>query len=75
MRYAVDARKLRGLGWSQKIGLEEGLSKTVEWYQKWGKRWWGDINGCLSAFPEVTVGIHIDQYVKELSAQKGHATA
>ena len=40
MRYAVDARKLRSLGWTQKIGLEEGLQRTVEWYKTCGKGWW-----------------------------------
>ena len=68
MRYAVDARKLRGLGWTQNVGLEEGLKKTVEWYQKWGKKWWGDVSGVLSALPEVSVDMKVDEYVTELGA-------
>jgi len=68
MRYAVDARKLRSLGWTQKVGLEAGLKQTVEWYRKWGKRWWGDVSGCLSAFPEVSMDLRVDEYVRELGA-------
>ena len=52
-RYAVDATKLRGLGWEQKTGLEEGLRRTVEWYRLFGERWWGDITKVLSPFPVV----------------------
>ncbi|KAK3295592.1 uncharacterized protein B0H64DRAFT_373792 [Chaetomium fimeti] len=52
-RYAVDATKLRGLGWEQKTGLEEGLRATVEWYRLFGERWWGDITKVLSPFPVV----------------------
>ncbi|KAH6850066.1 hypothetical protein B0I37DRAFT_103630 [Chaetomium sp. MPI-CAGE-AT-0009] len=52
-RYAVDATKLRALGWEQKTGLEEGLRVTVEWYRLFGERWWGDITKVLSPFPVV----------------------
>ena len=30
-RYAVDAAKLRGLGWTPQIPFEQGLSETVAW--------------------------------------------
>ena len=52
-RYAVDATKLRGLGWSQKTELDQGLRATVEWYRRFGERWWGDISKVLSPFPVV----------------------
>jgi dTDP-glucose 4,6-dehydratase len=55
-RYAVDATKLRGLGWEQKTGLEDGLKLTVEWYRRFGKTWWGDVESVLTAFPEVRDG-------------------
>ncbi len=39
LRYAIDSTKLQNeLGWVPSLRLEEGLSKTVEWYlsnQKW----------------------------------------
>jgi dTDP-glucose 4,6-dehydratase len=52
-RYAVDASKLRGLGWEQKTGFAEGLKLTVDWYRKFGKTWWGDVEGVLTPYPEV----------------------
>ena len=50
-RYAVDATKLRSLGWGQKTDLEQGLGLTVEWYRKFGETWWGDISHVLTPFP------------------------
>ncbi|KXX74956.1 dTDP-D-glucose 4,6-dehydratase [Madurella mycetomatis] len=52
-RYAVDATKLRKLGWEQKTSFEQGLRVTVEWYRRFGERWWGDISKVLSPFPVV----------------------
>lgn len=52
-RYAVDATKLRRLGWEQKTSFEQGLRVTVEWYRRFGERWWGDISKVLSPFPVV----------------------
>ena len=38
-RYAIDAAKLKSeLGWSARIGLEEGLEATVRWYVE-NKNW------------------------------------
>lgn len=52
-RYAVDGTKLRKLGWDQKTSFEKGLATTVDWYQKYGEKWWGDITKVLTPFPEV----------------------
>lgn len=38
-RYSLDWSKIRNLGWSPKIGIEEGLALTVEWYKK-NRSWW-----------------------------------
>jgi dTDP-glucose 4,6-dehydratase len=39
LRYAIDASKIsQELGWSPSVSLEEGLSKTIDWYlgnKKW----------------------------------------
>lgn len=32
-RYALDSSNTRALGWKPKVSFEEGLKKTVEWYQ------------------------------------------
>jgi hypothetical protein len=56
MRYAVDATKLRNLGWEQRTSFEEGLKTTVDWYREFGKSWWGDVEGVLTPFPVVREG-------------------
>lgn len=55
-RYAVDATKLRSLGWEQRTGFAEGLRQTVAWYRQFGERWWGDITKVLTPFPTVAEG-------------------
>ncbi|KAL9126724.1 MAG: hypothetical protein Q9217_004269 [Psora testacea] len=40
----LDCSKLRSLGWDQKVGFDEGLQRTVEWYSAYGDTWWGDID-------------------------------
>jgi len=32
-RYALDSSAMRKLGWAPKVSFEEGLQKTVKWYQ------------------------------------------
>lgn len=40
VRYAIDSTKLRNeLGWIPRVSLDEGLQKTVEWYQAHNS-WW-----------------------------------
>lgn len=57
-RYAVDATRLRELGWRQKVSFEDGLKKTVAWYRRFGERWWGDVAEVVgSAFPVVSGGV------------------
>jgi len=41
-RYAMDADKLRALGWSPKKPVEVGLAETVDWYRQHSK-WWQSI--------------------------------
>lgn len=49
-RYHIDWEALTKLGWSQKVGFEEGLKLTKEWYLSHAN-YWGDISGVLSAHP------------------------
>jgi dTDP-glucose 4,6-dehydratase len=42
-RYAMDAAKAkRELGWSPKIGFDQGLEQTIDWYLK-NESWWRPI--------------------------------
>ncbi|KAJ8097862.1 hypothetical protein POJ06DRAFT_240380 [Lipomyces tetrasporus] len=50
-RYAIDASRLKSLGWIQKTRFEDGISITIAWYRLFGLSWWGDISDILSAFP------------------------
>lgn len=38
-RYAVDASKLRSLGWAPRLDLDAKISETVEWYRT-NQAWW-----------------------------------
>jgi dTDP-glucose 4,6-dehydratase len=41
-RYAVDARKIRALGWAPAVDLQEGVAETVAWYTE-RRDWWEPI--------------------------------
>lgn len=65
-RYAVDATKLRELGWRQKTSFGEGLRVTVEWYRAFGERWWGDVGRVLKGpFPVVREGSVVSESDEE----------
>ncbi|POS82424.1 putative rhamnose biosynthetic enzyme 2, partial [Erysiphe pulchra] len=69
-RYAVDGTKLRQLGWEQKTSFSEGLSITIDWYRKFGEKWWGDITKVLTPFPIVagTEVIASGETIEEIDA-------
>ena len=37
--YSVDTRLIRSLGWTPRIGIHEGIGRTVEWYRN-NREWW-----------------------------------
>jgi dTDP-glucose 4,6-dehydratase len=37
-RYSLASEKLRGLGWTARVGFDEGLTRTVNWYRD--NEWW-----------------------------------
>ena len=39
LRYAVDCRKVRALGWAPRHGFAEALATTVDWYRR-HEAWW-----------------------------------
>jgi dTDP-glucose 4,6-dehydratase len=38
-RYALDGSRLRSLGWEPRVGFEEGIARTVRWYEE-HRAWW-----------------------------------
>ncbi len=38
-RYALDASKLRALGWEPRVDFEQGIERTVRWYLE-NEGWW-----------------------------------
>ncbi|MBI4122226.1 MAG: dTDP-glucose 4,6-dehydratase [Parcubacteria group bacterium] len=42
LRYSLDSRKLRALGWKPSVTFAEGLAKTVAWYKQ-HQPWWQKI--------------------------------
>ena len=41
-RYSISCEKVKELGWSPEVSLEEGLSLTVDWYKN-NQDWWKKI--------------------------------
>ena len=43
-RYSLDSSKIfRELGWKSKTTFEEGIEKTIQWYEK-NQKWWEGIS-------------------------------
>ncbi len=52
-RYALDTSKLRALGWTPRVGFEDGLQATVDWYRD-RRDWWEPIkSGEFRAYYEL----------------------
>lgn len=69
-RYAVDATRLMELGWRQKVGFEDGLQRTVEWYRRYGEHWWGDVAKVVEgAFPVVSGGVVVSDGEGDILSQ------
>lgn len=41
-RYALQAGKIKRIGWRKRVGFEEGLRRTVRWYER-NEAWWREI--------------------------------
>lgn len=50
LRYPLDCKKLNELGWKEQVTWEEGLAKTVVWYNKYSGNW-SDVEAALVAHP------------------------
>jgi dTDP-glucose 4,6-dehydratase len=63
-RYAMDSSKIKTLGWTPRISLEEGLEQTVNWYKK-NKEWWKRLKG------DEYKAYYKSQYGKRLEEARG----
>jgi dTDP-glucose 4,6-dehydratase len=47
LRYALDSEKIaREVGWRPRIGIAEGLARTIRWYRE-HEAWWRPLKGAL----------------------------
>jgi dTDP-glucose 4,6-dehydratase len=60
-RYALDDRKLRGLGWAPAHPFDKGLATTVEWYRA-NRGWWEPIKS----------GEYREYYEQQYASRLGH---
>lgn len=63
-RYAMNADKLRGLGWERQMTFEDGLHNTVAWYKN--NDWW---------WRKIKTGEYLDYYKKQYAARLAAAEA
>ena len=67
-RYAMDGARLAGLGWRARVGFEEGIAATVDWYLA-NESWWREArSGDWHAYYE-------RQYGARLAGSPGAAPA
>lgn len=50
LRYTIDTKKIKDMGWVEEKSWEEGLRETVQWYQRYTSRY-PDIEEALKAHP------------------------
>ncbi len=50
-RYALDCTKLATMGWSPKVGFEQGLRETIRWYRD-NEWWWSKIKHQTGEFAD-----------------------
>jgi dTDP-glucose 4,6-dehydratase len=50
-RYALDCSKLAAMGWTPRVGFEQGLRETIRWYRD-NDRWWSKIKHQTGEFAD-----------------------
>jgi dTDP-glucose 4,6-dehydratase len=43
-RYAMDGARIEQLGWRPRVGFDDGLAQTVDWYAA-NRDWWENARG------------------------------
>jgi dTDP-glucose 4,6-dehydratase len=46
-RYALDASKLRALGWQPRVDFHDGIARTIAWYRE-NESWWRPLKGTVA---------------------------
>jgi dTDP-glucose 4,6-dehydratase len=46
-RYALDASKLRALGWQPRVAFRDGIADTIAWYRE-NESWWRPLKGAVA---------------------------
>lgn len=46
-RYALDASKLRALGWQPRVAFRDGIAGTIAWYRE-NESWWRPLKGAVA---------------------------
>lgn len=55
-RYAIDASRIRALGWRPEVAWDDGIAETVAWYQR-NEAWWRPLkSGAFRAYYERQYG-------------------
>ncbi|MEK7793322.1 MAG: dTDP-glucose 4,6-dehydratase, partial [Candidatus Hydrogenedentota bacterium] len=57
-RYSIDASKLRGLGWKPETSWDDGMARTVRWYQD--HEWW---------WRKIKTGEYLEYYRKQYAGR------
>ena len=58
-RYAMDGTRIAGLGWRNRVGFEEGIERTVDWFRA-NEAWWRAIrSGDWDAYYERQYGARL----------------
>jgi dTDP-glucose 4,6-dehydratase len=58
-RYAMDGSKIRALGWRNRMGFQEGLAATIDWFRA-NEAWWQAIrSGDWEAYYERQYGARL----------------
>lgn len=63
-RYAMNADKLKALGWERQMDFETGLAQTVQWYRD--NEWW---------WRKIKTGEYLDFYKRQYADRLANATS